>query len=45
MSKTERKAEPGEGGNGKKKWIVAGAVEVLMLDAAVGGNKGSGQRR
>lgn len=43
MSKSEKKAEPGEGKNGKKKWIIVGVVAVLVLAAAVGGNKGSDQ--
>ena len=43
MSKSEKKAGPGEGKNGKKKWIIVGVVAVLVLAAAVGGNKGSDQ--
>lgn len=43
MSKSEKKAGPGEGKNGKKKWIIVGVVVVLVLAAAVGGNKGSDQ--
>lgn len=43
MSKSEKKAEPGDGKNGKKKWIIIGVVAVLVLAAAVGGNKGSDQ--
>lgn len=43
MSKSEKKAESGEGKNGKKKWIVAGVVVVVLLAAAVGGNKGNNQ--
>ena len=43
MSKSEKKAEPGEGKNGKKKWIIIGVVAVLVLAAAVGGNKGGDQ--
>ncbi len=37
MSKSEKKAGPGEGKNGKKKWIIVGVVAVLVLAAAVGG--------
>lgn len=43
MSKSEKKAGPGEGKNGKKKWIIVGVAVVLVLAAAVGGNKGSDQ--
>ena len=43
MSKSEKKAGPGEEKNGKKKWIIVGVVAVLVLAAAVGGNKGSDQ--
>ena len=43
MSKAEKKAEPGEGKNGKKKWIIVGVVVVVLLAAAIGGNKGGDQ--
>lgn len=43
MSKSEKKAGPGEGKNSKKKWIIVGVAVVLVLAAAVGGNKGSDQ--
>ena len=41
MSKSEKKAEPGEGKNGKKRWIIVGVVAVLVLAAAVGGKPAS----
>ena len=42
MSKSEKKAGPGEGKNGKKKWIIVGVVVVLgtviwVLDTAFSG--------
>lgn len=43
MGKSEKKAESGEGKNGKKKWIIVGVVVVVLLAAAVGGNKGNDQ--
>lgn len=43
MSKSEKKAGPGERKKSKKKWIVVGVVVVLVLAAAVGGNKDSDQ--
>lgn len=41
MSKKEQEA--GQAGKSKKKWIIIGVVAVVLIAAAVGGNKGGDQ--
>ena len=41
MSKKEQEA--GQAGKSKKKWIIVGVVAVVLIAAAVGGNKGGDQ--